>query len=92
MGTLAGLARLKRRAAGARRNLALQRLPKPPLAGSPEPTGFGGKDLALEMCRSSSAVLRSWEDKVFPGEGVRPESARDKTFSGGVWPWLLAYV
>lgn len=84
MGTLAGLARLKRKAANARKNLASQLPPKEAMAGSMGPAGSGGKDLALEMCRSSSDVLRSWNNKVFPGEGAGLESARDKTFTGGL--------
>ena len=82
MGTLAGLTRLKRRAADARRNLTLQ-VPPSLAAGSPEREDAGGRDLALDMCRSSSAVLQIWHDKIFPGEGADLESARKKTFSGG---------
>ena len=82
MATLATLTRIKRRAASARRNLAMKVPLKLQTAGSSVPGEFGGKGLTLEVCRPNDAVLQSWDDKVFPGEGVGSESARDNTFTG----------
>jgi len=78
MGALAGLTRLKSRAVIARKTLALGLPPKVPGDGQ----GFGGIDLSVAVCRTPEAVLQSWDDKVFPGEGKGFESARDKTFTG----------
>ncbi|DBA75340.1 hypothetical protein WJX77_001634 [Trebouxia sp. C0004] len=80
MGALAGLTRLKRRATIARKTLAL-RLP-PKVVGDDEGQGPGGRDLSVAICRTQQAVLQSWDDKVFPGEGKGSESARDSTFTG----------
>lgn len=87
MATLAGLARIRRRVASARKSLARQFPPKqfPPkleTAGSQVSGEFGGKGLALEVCRPNDAVLQSWDAKVFPGEGVGCETVRDNTFTG----------
>ena len=38
--------------------------------------------LAVEACRSSGAVMRSWDNKVFPGEGKDIVSARRICFTG----------
>lgn len=80
MGTLAGLARLKSRAASVRRTLAT----RPPLntAGEGVTADCGRQDLGFEVCRTTQAVLQGWGGKVFPGEGKGCESARNKTFSG----------
>lgn len=82
MGTLAGLTRLKRRAASARKSLAQRLPPKLPMAGNEHREAFGGKELAVEACRSREAVLKGWDDHVFPGEGKGFDSARGKTFTG----------
>lgn len=82
MGTLAGLTRLKRRAASARRSLALRLPPKLPVAGKDAEEESDSKGLAVEVCRSKEAVLQGWDDKVFPGEGKGFESVRGKTFTG----------
>ena len=55
-------------------------------AGSLVPGESGRKGLALEVCRPNDAVLQSWDGKVFPGEGVGYESARDNTFTGRQLP------
>ena len=73
---------MKRRAASARRSLAMQHPLVLPKAGSQVSGESSGKGLALEVCRPSKAVLQSWDEKVFPGEGIGFESARDKTFTG----------
>ena len=80
MGTLAGLTRLKSRAASARKTLAT-RFPLK-TAGGGVTADRGGEDLAFEVCRTTQAVLQGWDDKVFPGEGKGPESVRNKTFTG----------
>ena len=80
MGALAGLTRLKSRAAIVRKTLAL-RLP-PKVAGDGQGQGSGGRDLSVAICRTQEAVLQSWDNKVFPGEGKGFESARDTTFTG----------
>lgn len=77
MATLAGLARIKRRVASARKSLAMQHPPKLQVSGE-----FGGKGLVLEVCRPNGAVLQSWDDKVFPGEGAGYETVPDNTFTG----------
>ena len=82
MATLAGLARVKRRVATARRSLAMQHPPQLQMAGSRVSDELGGTDLALEVCRPNGAVLQSWDDKVFPGEGVGCETVHDNTFTG----------
>lgn len=79
---MATLATLKRRVASARKNLARQLPPKLQMAGSQVSGEFGGKGLALEVCRPNDAVLQSWDDKMFPGEGVGCETVRDNTFTG----------
>ena len=80
VGTLAGLARLKSRAASVRRTLAM----RPPLiqAGEGVTADCGREDLGFEVCRTTQAVLQRWSDKVFPGEGKGCESAHNKTFTG----------
>jgi hypothetical protein len=80
MGALAGLTQLKSRAAIARKTLAL-RLP-PKVAGDDQGQGPGGRDLSVAICRTHEAVLQSWDDKVFPGEGKGFELACDRTFTG----------
>ena len=56
--------------------------PKLQAAGSTVSIESGGGGLALEVCRPNNAVLQSWDEKVFPGEGVVSESARGTTFTG----------
>lgn len=87
--TLATLTRIKRRAASARRKLAMQLPLKVQRTESNMSGELGGKGLALDVCRPNNAVLRSWDGKVFPGEGVGFESARNNTFTGR---HLLAHV
>lgn len=60
----------------------MQHPPQLQMAGSQVSGEFGGKGLALEVCRPNDAVLQSWDDKVFPGEGVGCETLRDNTFTG----------
>ncbi|KAL3143617.1 hypothetical protein ABBQ38_002414 [Trebouxia sp. C0009 RCD-2024] len=79
---MATLARLKRRAATARRKLTLPLPPKLPAAGRQGSVELRGKGLVLEACRPNDAVLQSWYDKVFPGEAVEFESAHGNTFTG----------
>ncbi len=80
MGALAGLTRLKSRAAVARKTLALGLPPK--VTGADQGQGSGRRDLSVAVCRTPEAVLQSWDGKVFPGEGKEFESARDRTFTG----------
>ncbi|KAL3134064.1 hypothetical protein ABBQ32_008493 [Trebouxia sp. C0010 RCD-2024] len=79
---MATLARLKHRAATARRKLTLPLPPKLPAAGRQVSCELSGKELVLEACRPKDAVLQSWRDKVFPGEAVGFESACGNTFTG----------
>ena len=82
MATLATLTRIKRRAASARRKLAMQLPLKLQTAESCLSGELGGKGLALGACQPNDAVLQSWDGKVFPGEGAGTESARHNTFTG----------
>ena len=79
---MATLARLRNRAASARRKLTLPLPPKAPMAGRQVSGDLGGKGLVLEACRPHNAVLQSWHEKVFPGEAVGFESACGNTFTG----------
>ena len=81
MASMAGLTRLKQKAADARKNLKTRLPPPLPLAADEPADPNGGKGLE-ELCRGLEAVKQGWADKVFPGEGKGFESERFKTFSG----------
>lgn len=83
MASMTGLARLKHRAADARKSLAARRLPALPLSEEEEAgISWGPQELGLGSCRSVEAVQQGWAAKVFPGEGKGFESERGNTFSG----------